>query len=81
MSNLKSRNMPDQAPGIRFLRSIMPLPSKKAFKVHALVLTFLVYTALHMARKPASIVKGVLRPTDSNLPGWAPFTGDKYFML
>ena len=52
-------------------------------QLRAFLVTFLAYTAIHLVRKPASVLKSVLHPPQSETdpsgtqgPGWAPFNRD-----
>jgi OPA family glycerol-3-phosphate transporter-like MFS transporter 1/2 len=49
------------------------------YRFSVLVITFLSYMMYHASRKPPSIVKSVLNPTDeqrrAGIPGWEPFNG------
>ena len=53
--------------------------SAHQYRFSVLVITFLSYMMYHASRKPPSIVKSVLNPTDeqrrAGVPGWAPFNG------
>ena len=53
--------------------------SAHQYRFSVLVITFLSYMSYHASRKPPSIVKSVLNPTDeqrrAGAPGWAPFNG------
>jgi OPA family glycerol-3-phosphate transporter-like MFS transporter 1/2 len=44
------------------------------YRISVLAITFLVYTFYHASRKPASIVKSILKGDESN-DGWEPFNG------
>eukprot|EP00959_Pyramimonas_sp_CCMP1952_P371915 7788014-Pyramimonas_sp.AAC.1 len=48
--------------------------SAQVYRISVLLITFLVYTLYHAARKPPSIVKAVLKG-DEHSVGWAPFNG------
>ncbi|NXK00827.1 G6PT3 protein, partial [Corythaixoides concolor] len=71
------------------------LPLSRRYRGLTLVLTFLCYTAYHLSRKPISIVKSQLHPTNCSALGpnpsndsnsstwcsWAPFGGNNYKQL
>ncbi|KAK3242524.1 hypothetical protein CYMTET_47798 [Cymbomonas tetramitiformis] len=47
----------------------------QTYRALVLVITFIVYANYHATRKPPSVVKSVLNPSNSEGVGWAPFNG------
>ena len=59
--------------------------TESQYRMSVLVITFLSYMMYHASRKPPSIVKSVLNPTEEQRAlgerGWAPFNGPDGKML
>ncbi|KJE94443.1 glycerol 3-phosphate permease [Capsaspora owczarzaki ATCC 30864] len=78
---LKAATKSDETPG--WWQRVSEFCTVRVFyQFWALLLTFLCYTALHLARKPSSIVKDTLAPnnTSPSDPGWEPFV-DNHSLL